>query len=225
MPLDIDPTDPGVPPTQKGALSSNPQTFNFLSPLNFTFILKRAPNTNYNIHLINIPSLTLPQAIEPTSILALPKPGDHMEFSPLIVQFKVDENFNNYLEIWKWLMALGRIPNPVAFKSLENKPYWTGQSETSEIMLTILDSSRNVNIVLNYHDCFPVTLSELIFDVQLRDVDFITATCQFAYSYFEIEQINSAAQPSPFPAELAKWPDIPQEPPYVPASGVSLRVD
>ena len=222
--IERNPTDPGVPPTQKGALSQNPQTFNFLSPLNFVFTLKRAPNTNYNLHRINIPALTLPQVMEPTSIVALPKPGDHMEFSPLIVQFKVDENFNNYLEIWKWLMALGRIPNPVAFKALKTQPYWTGQSEDSEIMITILDSSRNPNIILNFHDCFPVTLSELIFDVQLHDVQFLTATCQFAYSYFEIEQINASAQPSPFPAELAVWPDRAEEPPYTPASGLGNQV-
>lgn len=210
MPLE----DAIIPPNFKGALSGNPQTFNFLSPLNFTFILKRAPNTNYDVHRINIPGLYLPQANEPTSALMLPKPGDHMEFSPLIVQFKVDENFNNYVEIWQWIMALGRLPNSQAFKSLKSHPYWTGGSEMSEILLTILDSSRNVNIILNFHDAFPVNLSELIFDVQLQDVQYITATVQFAYSYFEIERVNSAARSN---AEMAVWPATP-EPPYAPGA-------
>ena len=34
-------------------------------------------------------------------------PGDKLQYGDLVIQFLVDEDMKNYLEIYKWLMALG----------------------------------------------------------------------------------------------------------------------
>lgn len=185
----IDPTDPGIVPPRKGALSDNPQTFNFLSPLNFKFLMNRTPNLNFEVVRINIPSIGLPAPIFNNPLVDLPQPGDQPSFSPLVVQFKVDENFNNYVEVYKWMMQLSGLPNQMKFNQLSKNPYWTGLGEKSEILITILDSAKNVNIIIDLHDAFPTSLSELIFDAQLGDIPYITATVVFAYSFFEIEQV------------------------------------
>ena len=43
------------------ALDKTPANKNFLNPLNFKFQIQRAPNVNFFIQKINIPSITLPE--------------------------------------------------------------------------------------------------------------------------------------------------------------------
>jgi hypothetical protein len=77
-----------------------------------------------------------------------------------------------------------------------------------------------VNIILNFHDAFPTSLSELIFDVQQQAVNYITATVVMTYSFFEIEQVNSAAQS---PAEMAIWPvQTTAQAQYAPSGGEEI---
>jgi hypothetical protein len=120
------------------------------------------------------------------------------------------------------MMALGRIPNSGVLKRLESKPYWTGDAATSEILLLIQDSNRQVMLEVYFHDCFPSSMSELVFDSQMtHDIQFVTASVQFNYSFFEINQVNQAAYPSIFPGELVSWPDDFDNPAFVPTGGVS----
>lgn len=170
------------------AIDQNPTSFNFLSPINFQFILKRAPNINYVVQKINLPGIQLPTATEATPFIDFPKPGEKLSFQPLMVEFKVDEDFNNYLEIYNWLKALGRIPTSDPLKEMMAAPYYTGTADKSEIVVIILDSQKNPNINIFFHDAFPVMLSPLDFDVKQTTVTYITATVQLAYSWYDISK-------------------------------------
>jgi hypothetical protein len=51
----------------------------------------------------------------------------------------------------------------------------------SDGSLTILNSNMNPNYIITFTDLFPTSLSELIFDSELTDVDPIKATVSFQY--------------------------------------------
>ena len=47
------------------AINNTPENKNFLSPLNFRFQIKKAPNVNFFIQKVNIPQIELPQVDTP----------------------------------------------------------------------------------------------------------------------------------------------------------------
>ena len=93
--------------TQLGALNNQPDNVNFLSPVGFNFFIKKLPNTNYFCQAVNIPSVQLGDADIMTPLVRLPLIGDHLEYGLINVNFKVDEDMTNYVELYNWITQLG----------------------------------------------------------------------------------------------------------------------
>ena len=175
----------------QSAINQNPTTWNHLSPLNFRLLIKRAPDTNYTVQEINIPGISMAPAYQQTPYIAIPKPGDHLDFEPLVITFKVDENFQNYIEISKWLRSLGRLPDAKAYKELQQQPRYTGEGVLSEIVLGIYDASKVPNVSFIFHDAFPISISNLQFTDKDETVNYINATAMFRYAWYDIERENT----------------------------------
>ena len=84
---------------------------NFLSPTGFKFTLVRSPKVAFFCNQANIPDLTLGTAVQPTYLKDIDQPGDKLTFGDLTLQFLVDENLKNYMEIQNWLRGLGYPQN------------------------------------------------------------------------------------------------------------------
>ena len=80
------------------AIDSNPANKNFLSPISFKFMIKKAPHVNFFIQQVTVPRISLPSVETPNPFVSLPKPGDHIDFDTLSIKFKVDEDLQNYLK-------------------------------------------------------------------------------------------------------------------------------
>ena len=83
------------------------QNRNFLQPTGFKFTLNRSPKTSFFCQSANIPGMTLGVAAQPTYLRDIPTPGDKIEFEDLNLRFLVDENLENYMEIYTWIRGLG----------------------------------------------------------------------------------------------------------------------
>jgi hypothetical protein len=107
---------------------------------------------------------------------------------------------SNYLELYKWLVAIG-FPNnysqfgqfvknrPSAFPMITNSK---GEQEVlaySDGTLTILDSTNTPKVNIIYKDIFPVSLEALDFDIASASVEYFTAIASFKYTLFEVEQL------------------------------------
>jgi hypothetical protein len=171
------------------AIDNTPSNRNFLSPLNFKFILKKAPHVNFFIQRVNIPSITLisPQPNNP--FIKTPIPGEHLDYGDLKITFKVDEELQNYLEIRNWMVGLGKPENFDQYKELQDKPIASGDGIYSDITLAILASTKMPNYEIVYTDAFPVSLSEITFNTTDPDVNYIEASAVFKYTYFTITNI------------------------------------
>lgn len=173
------------------ALLNQPKNFNILSSLNFRFLLKRAPNVVFFCTALNIPSLSLGEAPLYTPFTNVPVYGDKLEFGSLDLQFKLDEDFANYFELYNWMIALGFPKNFDQHKKLTGAARGSDNTLMSDATLTILTSAKNSNIEVVFEDIWPTTLSEVQFDLEKTNVDYVTAFCSFRFKLMEIRRINN----------------------------------
>lgn len=180
------------------APSNLPSNKNFLSPLGFTFSIKKTPNVNYFVQNIVLPNVTLGQSDIQTPFVKLPVPGDHIDFSTLSVTFRIDEEMRNYKEIFDWIVALG-FPesfeqyNAIApargrFGGQDFNPI-AGNGIYSDATLMVLNSVRAPIIDITFKNLYPVALTDVSFDTMLTDVDYVPATVTFAYERFTLTHI------------------------------------
>ena len=168
-----------------------PSNLNFLSPLNFKFVVKRLPHVTWFLQKVNIPGITLPPAKYANPFTNLPQPGDHIEWNKLQITFKVDEDLQNYMEIFNWIVGQGFPNNYGQFKSLAQGSKLEGLGVKSELALSILNSAYSDNKVFIFSDAFPISVSDLFFGTTDVNVNYVTAEVTFVYAYFYIEDQNA----------------------------------
>jgi len=168
------------------ALDNIPENQNFLNPLNFVFQVKKLPHVKFFIQSINIPGISLSPTAQANPFVSIPKGGDHIAFDELQLSFKVDEDMENWKEIYNWIKGVG-FPNRFdEYAELKNVPPLSGLGLISDISLLVLSSSRNPIFDIVFRDAQPITLSSLIFDTKLQDVNCLTATATFKYLSYSI---------------------------------------
>ena len=166
---------------------------NFLSPIGFLFILDKARKVSFLCQKAEIPTVELGQVEIPTrGLVPIPVEGN-MRYSEFSIDFIVDEDLRNYMQIHNWMRALG---TPQEFKERRvwlNK-YADSPSEDprfSDATLQVLNNNNIANFDVVFKDMFPVSLSSLPFDVTGGDNDYFTATTTFRYTLYEIRNTNS----------------------------------
>jgi len=171
------------------ALTENPTNKNFLSPLGFKFLIKRAPHVNFFIQKVNIPNILLPETYHNNPFVKIPYAGDHMEYGTLRITFKVDEDLKNYLEIHNWIRGLGFPKDFSEYRTLNGQKQEEGNGLRSDISLVILNSTMNPNHEITFIDAFPISLSELVFNTTETTVNYLEASADFKYIRFDISSI------------------------------------
>lgn len=171
------------------AITQQPSNLSFLSPLGFSMKVKRLPNVSYFVQSVTIPNITLNVASVDTPFQRLPFPGTRLDFGDLEVTFKIDEDLTNYKEIYEWMKAIGFPDDFNQYAAIANKAKYTGESAQSDISLSVLSSAMNPTHEFTFYDCFPVDLSNMIFDSTTADVGYLTATVTFANRRFEIKTL------------------------------------
>lgn len=179
-------------------IRSQPSNKNFLSPLGYKFSIKKTPTVNWFVQSVNLPSISLNRTVIPTPFINLPVPGDHIEFGDLQVTFRVDEDMENYLELYNWMQGLGFPDNFDQYKSIAARTRGplsggtdplTGESVYSDATLLILSSNMNPISEITFIDVFPIGLSQLSFDSRLTDVQYVEATVTFTHRKFNVKQL------------------------------------
>jgi hypothetical protein len=180
------------------AASNLPTNKNFLSPLGFTFSIKKTPTVNYFCQTAEIPTISLGQADIQTPFVRIPVPGDHIEFGTFTMSFLVDEDLRNYTEIFDWIIALGFPDNFNQFRSVASntRGQFLGQSNPlsgtgvySDASLMVLNSVKAPILEVVLKDAYPVSLSGVDFNTQSSDVDYVAATATFAYRSFTLNRL------------------------------------
>ena len=59
-----------------------------------------------------------------------------------------------------------------------------------DIYLDILNSNFNTTFKAHFVDAFPVSLTPVDFSTELSDIQYLTATARFKYTYFKLLDAN-----------------------------------
>ena len=166
---------------------------NFLSPIGFLFILDKARKVSFLCQKAEIPTVELGQVEIPTrGLVPIPVEGN-MRYSEFSMEFIVDEDLRNYMQIHNWMRALG-TPQEFKERRVWLDKYADSPSEDprfSDATLQVLNNNNIANFDVVFKDMFPVSLSSLPFDVTGGDNDYFTATTTFRYTLYEIRNTNS----------------------------------
>ena len=94
------------------AIKNLPDNYNLLSPVGFRFQIKKLPTVTYFCQSVNIPGISLGEALRATPFVDFSVPGDKVSYDDLSISFLIDEDLSNFLEVFGWMKKLGS-PNPV----------------------------------------------------------------------------------------------------------------
>jgi hypothetical protein len=170
---------------------------NFLQPTQFLFNLSRTPKVSFYSNRANIPAMTLGIANFPTPFRDLEEPGDKITFEDLNIQFLVDENLENYLEVYRWIKGLGYPEDLHQIYEIQKDNVLNEYNNINSSMglysdgtLQVLNSNQRPNFMVKYFNLFPYRLTTLLFDATLKDSDPFTAEVRFKYSHYTITDLK-----------------------------------
>ena len=190
---------------QNYGLQRQPTQLDYASPTQFKFNIVQLPKVEYFTTACNLPSITLADAIFPTPFTDVPVQGDKLTFDNLIISFIVDESLENYLQLHSWLRGIGfpksrqqfsdfrgnESVTPIAKQGISDdigdvKPATASRGLFGDATLTILSNKNNPLVEVRFRDVYPASLSGLDYNQNNTDVEYLTATCDFKYTLYEI---------------------------------------
>jgi hypothetical protein len=185
---------------QDSIIKSQTTSYDFLRPNAFKFSIKDMPRTSFSCQSANIPDLQLGFATQPTPFSDIPTIGDKLNFGEFTIRFIIAEDMSNYIEMYRWLVALGFPDNYKQFSTFTKDrpsrfPFVTKSSGREEVLaysdgvLTILDSTNTPKVNIIFKNLFPVSLQALDFDISSATVEYFTAIASFKYTIFEVEPL------------------------------------
>ena len=168
------------------AMQGLPDNISLLSPIGFKFALSNFPEVTYFCQSANIPGVSIGYTEQGTPLKAVYFPGDEVTYEELTIRFVVDENLKNWQSIYDWIVTLGA---PTKDRAEQLSKMKEKGEETIQGVLTVLTSNMNPQMNVHFHDIFPLSISGILFDSGLTDVDYITADVTFRYDLYEIENL------------------------------------
>ena len=162
---------------------------NFLSGVGFKFNLAKHPKVDFFSNSAKIPQLTLGLATQPTYLKDIDVPGEKLTYGDFTLRFLVDENMENYIAIYDWLVGLGFPETTQEFKTLTTDS--ADQRDLKEAFcdgtLRILNSNYREVATVKFTDLFPVSLTSLDFDATNTDIQYLTAEVSFKYTLYDLK--------------------------------------
>ena len=173
--------------------NTQPSNLNQLSVVGFEVNIARLPNVEFFCQRVNVPGVILGETAEANPFMNTPLEGDTLTYESLTISFILDEDIQNYIEIYNWLTAIGFPKDYTQFAGLRRTENFPTQTDSlySDIDIMLLTNKSNVNYKISFHDIFPTSLSSLNFDVTTTTLDPIIVDATFNFrGQFEIDKIG-----------------------------------
>ncbi len=176
--------------TKTSAWSRQLKNRNFLSPAGFKFTLAKAPKVDFFSQSVSIPNINLGVSIQTTYLKDIPIAGDKLDYGDLDIEFFIDENLENYLQVERWMRSLGfpeSLAESIPINQQNNDDLIMG--DTSDGTLIVYNSSFNPVAKVSFKDLFPNSLTPVPFTADATDINYIMATASFKYTIFNVESL------------------------------------
>ena len=186
--------------------TSQPTVQDYATGTQWRLAFNRLPKTTWFCTAANVPGITLGEAQYATPMSEITLSGDKLTFETLNITFLVDEELQNYRELWDWLIGLGAPIKHSQWSDVltqgdsgsikQSTAPDSGirdQATSSEANLysdgtLIVYNSKNIpKVNVKFKGLFPISLSALDYTQEATDVEYFKATASFRYLYYEFE--------------------------------------
>lgn len=166
-----------------------PENINPLSPNGFLFSIQKLPKLNFFAQEVNLPGITLGDPILANPFALQPLPGETLTYDTLNVRFLVDEDMENYTQLYNWMIALGFPENYEQYTTYKNADDRGIVSELaknySDATLQILSGNNVAVKTINFIDLFPISITSLLFQSTNTDVQYLVGDVTFRFGYYK----------------------------------------
>ena len=174
-----------------------PDNLSYLAPTQFELLVKKLPNTKYFATGVNVPSVSVAEIQQPTNLgRNVLVPGDKINLGELTVNFIVDENMENWTELYTWMEQTTGSTDPEKFRSLvganrkADQPYdGSGNYDElySDMTIVVTTAANNPNRYVRIQDAFPTSLGEITMDTTVAGgITYVTCNASFQFTSLEI---------------------------------------
>ena len=191
--------------TAQSPLARQPDQLDYASPTQFRFGIHQLPKVEFFTVSANLPGVSVPTTTLATPFTDISIMGEKTEFENLTISFIVDEYLENYISLHNWLTGIGFPKSRSQFSTFRDVTSDTPDSQKgvstdigdvkqstpdksmySDAFLMILSNKNNPIVEVNFHNVYPISLSALDFSQAATDVEYMTASAEFAYQIYEI---------------------------------------
>lgn len=170
---------------------SQPTNLNQLNVVSFDISFSRLPNVQYFCQRINLPTVVLGETHEASPFMNTALEGDTLTYEAMSLSFILDEDLQNYVEIYNWMTALGFPRDYEQFAALQEPSAASNElSKYSDLDIVLHTNKSNPNYKITFTDVFPTSLSSIMFDSTPTGMDPITIDATFNFrGMFDIAKI------------------------------------
>ena len=162
-------------------LTNEPLNINHIQSPGHLFHIQRLPNLSYFCQRLSMPGINIGSFdMYQKGLAKIPFPGN-VEFNDLSIDFFIDENMKNWLELSDWMRSTTTFED---FNQIDDIPLlW------SNATLFLLNSAMNPKFKVEFRDIIPVSISDIQFDTTVTEISPITATATFKYTTYTLTQL------------------------------------
>ena len=192
--------------TSTSPLARQPDQLDYASPTQFRFGINQLPKVEFFTVSANLPGISAGTATHATPFKDIPIMGEKLDYENLSISFIVDEYLENYISLHNWMIGYGFPKDREQFRTFRdvtsNTPADGGipsvdiigsatpdKAMYSDAFLQILSNKNNPILEVSFENAFPISLSALNFTQTATDVEYMTATAEFAYQIYEIKTL------------------------------------
>ena len=192
--------------TAQSPLARQPDKLDYASPTQFKFGIHQLPKVEFFTLSANVPGISADTVTQPTPYKDIPIVGDKLTYENLSITFLVDEYLENYNSLHNWMTGIGFPTDRQEFRTFRdvtsNTPA-SGKTPPTDLVgkaipdralysdayLMVLSNKNNAIVEVDFQNIFPVSLGGLDFTQNVTDVEYVTATAEFAYQIYEINTL------------------------------------
>jgi hypothetical protein len=151
----------------------------------FSFKIQRGTDQlELMVQKANLPGLTVPDQSQPTIFgTTIPVPTMTVQYEPLVIEFLVDNNLNNWKTIYSWMRDITNIQDAYNYDlAYQNWHY----SAALILHPTVNCDTPNPVLTVKFAHVIPTRLSGLVFQSDAADAIIIKASATFKFSYYDL---------------------------------------
>ena len=192
--------------TAQSPLARQPDKLDYASPTQFKFGIHQLPKVEFFTVSANVPGISAGVVTRATPFKDIPLVGEKLTYENLSITFQIDEYLENYISLHNWMKGIGFPTDRQEFRTFRDVTSNTPASGKtppvdlvgkavpdralySDAYLMILSNKNNPIVEVNFQNVFPISLSALDFTQAVTDIEYMTATAEFAYQIYEINTL------------------------------------